>query len=785
MDNSQQRGSGQCGRLSSQEFQHYQRHQEMGFSGILGTGPSPPDQTFAETSFPDPSDPQWIGAEQGMMQGSPQLMLPNDSELEQNHGSLIYPEIHSSGAFQCGSNQMAPPQPIAPMTPASLTREDTSTVHREPFDSLVPLLQTILEFYLSLRETPGSINAPDLGWLKVQFQKGLSILEPVETSEVEVDDKKKYRCVLCQSAREYGTTGTLKRHITTEHYPSTRYSCPVCHAHGEQWITNRRDKHHEHMKSRHQHRALTKTEMANCTIQSTDPPQQCAYGKCGKRIRTWDEFFDCLVKHCSISGVKNQHKDRKGGGGGGHDPGHGTGGGQFPSPGGNGPGSNSGAFQPHGAESNYGVGILGAGYWSGNGNYGHQHPVAPDDRRESSIIRSESNSPATALRQPDELRHHEDIEARKDSYVDTMGENISADTKEPRPNLTKTLSAGGLGNTVPKIGLDKVERRFPLPEPEEIPVCEVCGHEFAGCRLCERLAKSMIQCHCCADVHAQRTPTGVVGDVYHKESLSDELEKRARGDLSSKRLLSMAQELAKSGQIGLNSDYRFTEVMRRLLSLRFECDIRKHRGLSKLSAEDESAHGEVALTETEKAIPREFQRLRYFERYLHATQSEGPFLTCIRETFIVSEPPNFIMSSLQEIVYQKVSLASQDTPDIPGHHLFYLTEEKDHKSSEANLEVVRRESTKKRAHLRVRIRAIANVLALRAAVTKSPPSVDKNETSDGWELGIPLPRVATEEDVVKGLTWLVQLLVVFLRMPPESNIYVLLASSWRNVPRLL
>ncbi|KAL2868420.1 uncharacterized protein BJX67DRAFT_380208 [Aspergillus lucknowensis] len=164
----------------------------------------------------------------------------------------------------------------------------------------------------------------------------------------------------------------------------------------------------------------------------------------------------------------------------------------------------------------------------------------------------------------------------------------------------------------------------------------------------------------------------------------------------------------------------------------------------------------------------------YFERYLYATQSQGSFLNCVHETLILSEPRRFVVASLQEILYQEAFIGSQNCLEIPGEQLFYLAQEKDHESSEATLKRARQSSPKRRTHLRIRIRAIAGVLALRAAASKTSAVVGTGETGDDWELGIPLRApLQTQEKLVKGLTFVVHFLLFCLQMPSNLHIYLI------------
>ncbi|PTU21856.1 hypothetical protein P175DRAFT_0523064 [Aspergillus ochraceoroseus IBT 24754] len=148
----------------------------------------------------------------------------------------------------------------------------------------------------------------------------------------------------------------------------------------------------------------------------------------------------------------------------------------------------------------------------------------------------------------------------------------------------------------------------------------------------------------------------------------------------------------------------------------------------------------------EEHIPQDFDVLFYFERYLDATQVQRSFLTCVHERLVISEPQHLSALSLQGLYGFAPWII--DNAHIPVYRLFYLARGRDHECSTANLQIARQSSLKRRAHLRVRIRAIAGVLALRAAVSKSTPAMDNTESED-WELGIPPPSLTTDDDVLK------------------------------------
>jgi hypothetical protein len=91
--------------------------------------------------------------------------------------------------------------------------------------------------------------------------------------------------------------------------------------------------------------------------------------------------------------------------------------------------------------------------------------------------------------------------------------------------------------------------------------------------------------------------------------------------------------------------------------------------------------------------------------------------------------------------------------------------------------MARQSSPKRRAHLRVRVRVIAGVLALRAAVSKSPPVAGNIEAGDGWELGIPLRALLpTRDKMMMGVTYVVYFLAFCLRLT-DPHIYL---STWAD-----
>ncbi|KAL4805544.1 hypothetical protein BDV18DRAFT_21277 [Aspergillus unguis] len=239
--------------------------------------------------------------------------------------------------------------------------------------------------------------------------------------------------------------------------------------------------------------------------------------------------------------------------------------------------------------------------------------------------------------------------------------------------------------------------------------------------------------------------------------------------------------------------------------LRFESSNSKdHSGLIKPTAADDT--NELASAPLKSNTSQELYRLRYLEFRIFEDQKHGSLLTYAHEALVISQPghiESIIVASIHgmysqrrstfsstpadlpsnaEVLYQTVELRSSKRPEIPGDCLFYLAKEKDHRSCEANLEATRRAPPKKRGHLRVRVKAIAGVLALRAAVSKTAVAVNHSEaTGDGWELGIPLPA---PEEMAKVFAWLIQVLMFFLRAPPNLKVFLMIEDDSLEVPTL-
>ncbi|KAL5334079.1 hypothetical protein BJX70DRAFT_402927 [Aspergillus crustosus] len=504
-------------------------------------------------------------------------ILFEDLKLNEVNFRSSYNNFNDLGVQGCGlawdsDNRTAS---VEPMTPAVSPPSDSGTPPQGPFGELSAIFKAASEYseYLSSSRTPH--NQGDVNWLRSQFQTAEFILESLQDLEAEPDSKKRFKCFICEG-KEYGTHGTLKRHITSEHYPESDYFCALCRKEGRIWSTNRRDKHHEHMRVRHQQRALTKTEMRKVTIPQT-PPAFCVFEECGRPIKNWDEFFECVYQHFSISdGIQKQPKDRKGGDGGG-DPGKRFGSRQLAPP-----GNNSHDSQAHRADEIGGI-----------------CKFEPRWLDTESVSSSPDGSipPAVYAGQCNDRLHYGSINSEKKRSVEATNANVSAEIEGADRVPTKHLFSRKLGGIVPGTGHDKAQKRNPMAKPEETKqrVYKVCGHTLENCGQCERLAGALIPCHHCADDQSVS-----IGGV--KTSSLENLNGEAPGlgdSVNSKRLSSVAWELAAFNPMDkANSSYRFIEIMRKLLSFRFEYSIRKHHGgSSKSRAGGETASEEIVATD--------------------------------------------------------------------------------------------------------------------------------------------------------------------------------------------
>ncbi|KAL2857601.1 hypothetical protein BJX68DRAFT_253082 [Aspergillus pseudodeflectus] len=119
---------------------------------------------------------------------------------------------------------------------------------------------------------------------------------PTLPSELQTPaNKPRFTCRLCSEKvrRTYGARNSLKRHISEQHYPQSELSCPY----GD-WVGASREKLRQHFKSAHSDKTLPARTELEANIRPYEAPVSCAI--CKKAVRSWDEFYDCLFKHCEM-----------------------------------------------------------------------------------------------------------------------------------------------------------------------------------------------------------------------------------------------------------------------------------------------------------------------------------------------------------------------------------------------------------------------------------------------------------------------------------------------------
>ncbi|KAL4970058.1 putative C2H2 zinc finger domain protein [Aspergillus stella-maris] len=283
------------------------------------------------------------------------------------------------------------------------------------------------------------------------------------------------------------------------------------------------------------------------------------------------------------------------------------------------------------------------------------------------------------------------------------------------------------------------------------------------------------------------------------ESTLTEMDKVALGlQVHLKYLQSLRQPNLDHSETCPDRDARVSDSFRTELCFRFRSSAWSHRLVTRTDGSKQNL-GQKQLSEKEMlfhgGVIRELEQLMYFENRIFENQVQGSLLTYASESVVVHQlaistahgklvhPDSRIVANLRisDIVYRQVEVDSDKPPEVPSDHIFYLTKEENHESSETAFEATRR-ATKTRVHLKVRIRAIAGILALRASVSKTSMVVDNNEIGDRWEFGIPVSPQPTQEEAVKIFVWLVQILVFFLRMYPSPKVYVMLESGSFDIP---
>lgn len=129
----------------------------------------------------------------------------------------------------------------------------------------------------------------------------------------------RYFCQLCKpgTGAVYKSLGSFKRHVGDEHQHRYQYRCPYNEC---TWVKYRKDKIHEHLRNKHEHRKRTLTQQEIKLFErAMPPPQFCEI--CMTPVSTWEEYFRCVANHCRLpegdhpSSSTGDRRDSNGGGG--------------------------------------------------------------------------------------------------------------------------------------------------------------------------------------------------------------------------------------------------------------------------------------------------------------------------------------------------------------------------------------------------------------------------------------------------------------------------------------
>jgi hypothetical protein len=168
----------------------------------------------------------------------------------------------------------------------------------------------------------------------------------------------RFQCLLCHNVSPFSSLGTFKRHVTYSHYPRSQFLCP--HSPQCPWLSSRRDKIHEHLRTRHSMLSpLSKQEIKDLEVCAI-PPVKCPICEAAP-FESWDKFFRCFSSHCRLEeGPRSDstHRDSNGSG-------DGFGDSYFPGSSGDGPGYNY-SYSASGDTNNFTSGGDYSRSWNGN-----------------------------------------------------------------------------------------------------------------------------------------------------------------------------------------------------------------------------------------------------------------------------------------------------------------------------------------------------------------------------------------------------------------------------------
>ncbi|PLB44410.1 hypothetical protein P170DRAFT_440709 [Aspergillus steynii IBT 23096] len=117
----------------------------------------------------------------------------------------------------------------------------------------------------------------------------------VESELQQRANKPRFTCRVCsdKARKTYGARNSLKRHISEQHYPQSEMSCPY----GD-WVGTSRAKLRQHFRTAHSDKSLPRRGDLEANFRPYEVPVSCAL--CGRIVRSWDEFYKCLLRHCEM-----------------------------------------------------------------------------------------------------------------------------------------------------------------------------------------------------------------------------------------------------------------------------------------------------------------------------------------------------------------------------------------------------------------------------------------------------------------------------------------------------
>jgi hypothetical protein len=120
-------------------------------------------------------------------------------------------------------------------------------------------------------------------------------------------------CVLCSDRQLFTSRGSLKRHVSNRHRAKSEFRCPFPQCH---WRKNRKDKLRDHLRRHGFPLHWTRAEISQLEAPLPVPTACEVCSMSG--FQSWDEWFECIERHCLLPqpAVVHELPDGQGGGSG-------------------------------------------------------------------------------------------------------------------------------------------------------------------------------------------------------------------------------------------------------------------------------------------------------------------------------------------------------------------------------------------------------------------------------------------------------------------------------------